>query len=230
MALESGELIDGRYRVERVLGSGAFGTVYLVDDPDLGRQAALKLLEFWGEEASSQESCQRFIREAKSLNRLAHINIVRVYRLGVHNQTQPYMLMEHLMGESLSAYVKSRENLSFSASIALGIQIASALAYAHKAGLIHRDLKPENVFVLNDGQVLRAKVLDFGLCRENNGGESGGQTLTETGALLGTPTYMSPEQCLDRPADGLVLNQIPAGGFSTDFSHHFIVVFDTGLH
>lgn len=200
MKVELGQLFDGRFEILKELGSGFFGTVYLAEDPELKRKVALKVLNLWGTESGTDETLRRFNREAKAVSKLSHPNITRVYRFGLVDNRVPYLAMEFLPGVSLRTFIDQEGNLSCQQVASLGKQIAEGMAYAHSTGIIHRDLKPENVFVVQEGELLTAKILDFGLCRDF-GTEAGSMTLTETGALVGTPAYMSPEQCYGKIVD-----------------------------
>ncbi|MFO0917136.1 MAG: bifunctional serine/threonine-protein kinase/formylglycine-generating enzyme family protein [Planctomycetaceae bacterium] len=174
----------GRYRVEKELGRGAMGAVYLARDMDLDRPVALKLPHF-----SSQDNpdlISRFLREARSAAMLAHPNICRVYDVSEHQGTR-YIAMEFIDGRPLSAYVRggsiqARQAASITRKLALG------LAEAHKQGIIHRDLKPDNILINKNGEPI---LTDFGLARETTRGNA---TATQDGAILGSPAYMPPEQ------------------------------------
>lgn len=195
-----GDLVDNRYQIIRKLGFGGFGSVFLVRDTDLDRQVAIKILDLcWAEDQAMTEGLRRFRKEARTLSKLEQSNIVRVFSFGVMADSRPYLVMEYLSGSSLQEYVRQQETLTFGQVQIIGAQIGQGLAYAHSQGVIHRDLKPENIIIVKDGLAELVKIIDFGLCREERGGESG-LTLTETGALIGTPAFMSPEQCYGRAA------------------------------
>lgn len=195
-----------RYRVERLLGSGGMGTVFLAFDPALSRRAALKFLH-----RNDASQTERFLREARSQARVDHPNVCRVYEVG-EVDGRPYIAMQYLEGESLGSL---RGTLSFEASAALVRQVAQAIHAAHRTGLIHRDLKPGNIVMGTDGAgAAQPFVLDFGLAREQD--EEG---LTLTGMVTGTPAYLSPEQAQGQPLDrrtdvyslGVVLYELLAG-------------------
>ena len=209
----------GRYQIEGQIGAGGMGVVYRAYDPELDRRVAVKLLR--GDTVADERARQRMLREARSMARLAHPNVIHVYDVGVVGE-QVFVAMELVVGVSLGAWLMSaprpwREVLDRFLAAGEGLQAA------HRAGLIHRDFKPENVLVAADGRV---RVLDFGLARSAVQGAVSekpalagggleidtdahgatfrrtlGASLTRTGALLGTPRYMSPEVCLGRPAD-----------------------------
>ena len=193
---ESGKNLTGstvsHYRVLEKLGGGGMGVVYKAEDTDLGRFVALKFLP--DDIAHDSQALSRFQREAKAASALNHPNIVTIYELGHLNGTN-YIAMEMIGGETLRALISSGP-LPFRKAIVIATQIADALAKAHETGLIHRDLKPENLMVAYDGT---AKILDFGLAklREQPTGSQGPTrvgSLTDTGMVMGTVGYMSPEQ------------------------------------
>src|SRR5215218_10425015 len=174
--------IDGRYKVLTRLGSGGMADVYCAEDQQLGRKVALKLLH--RRFAEDAEFVERFRREASSAAGLQHPNVVSVYDRGEYDGTY-YIAMEFLDGITLKDLVKRDGPLDPERAIDLAIQILRAARFAHKRGIIHRDLKPHNVIVDSEG---RAKVTDFGIAR------AGASDMTETGAIMGTAAYLSPEQ------------------------------------
>lgn len=167
----------GKYRVLRLLGSGGMGRVYLAEDPDIGRQVAIKRVTL----GADPQARERFIREAQTMGRLNHPNIVTLLEYGVDGDT-PFLVLEFLSGEDLSQWMLRPQRLRAQLDAMLGI--AEALAAAHRMGVLHRDLKPENVRVLEDG---RCKLLDFGIA------QSGGAQLTASGYFVGTPEFVAPE-------------------------------------
>jgi serine/threonine-protein kinase len=175
-------LVDGRYRILRRLGSGGMADVYCAEDTHLGREVALKVLH--RRFAQDQEFVERFRREAKSAAGLQHPNVVGVYDRGEHEGTY-YIAMEHLPGRTLKEIVEQEAPLPQEQVISLGVQILRAAGFAHRHGVIHRDFKPHNVIVDDAGQ---AKVTDFGIAR------AGASEMTETGSIMGTAQYLSPEQ------------------------------------
>jgi serine/threonine-protein kinase len=192
-----GQVIDGRYRIVSQLGAGGVGAVYRaepLDPASVGgaRLVALKLLH--DEFGADAESRERFQREARALNGLHHPNIVEVLDFGMMPDG-PYLVMELLSGMPLDAYVEKHLPPP-EVALDLARQVIAGLAFAHSQGVIHRDMKTENVFVTQaqDG-ALRAKILDFGLAKFVDDERWGpAQKLTMTGAVFGTPAYMSPEQ------------------------------------
>ena len=175
-------LVDGRYRVLRRIGSGGMADVYCAEDTHLGRQVALKVLH--RRFAQDQEFVERFRREASSAAGLNHPNVVGVFDRGEHEGTY-YIAMEFLEGRTLKDIVATEAPLDQRRVIDLGVQILQAAGFAHSHGVIHRDFKPHNVIVDDAGH---AKVTDFGIAR------AGASEMTETGSIMGTAQYLSPEQ------------------------------------
>ena len=175
-------VVDGRYRVMHRIGSGGMADVWCAEDLQLGRKVALKLLH--ARFAEDQEFVERFRREASSAAGLQHPNVVSVYDRGEWEGTY-YIAMEFLEGEPLKDLIDREAPLDPDRAIDLTAQILRAARFAHRRGIIHRDLKPHNVIVDSEG---RAKVADFGIAR------AGASDMTETGALMGTAHYLSPEQ------------------------------------
>jgi serine/threonine protein kinase len=184
----------GRYRVARLLGKGGMGTVYLGVQPDIGSRVAIKVIS----PAAARDSAdvQRFFAEARSVNLIQCESIVNVLDLAYLHDGRPYIVMEYVLGASLSQVM--RNGVGAHRLIVMSLEILDALAAAHAKGVVHRDLKPDNVMVTPEGRV---KLLDFGIAKLRTEGEPT-QHLTSTGAVIGTPTYMSPEQALARPTDG----------------------------
>ena len=207
--MRAGEIIANRFEIERLAGAGGMGEVYRARDQLDGSAVALKLLGAGGGKAP-----ERFEREAKVLAELRHARIVRYIASGLTTEGQPYLVMEWLEGEDLTARLK-RQRLTLAESVALALHVAEALSLAHARGVVHRDIKPSNVF-LPDGDVARVKVLDFGIARW----DAATKVLTQTGLVVGTPGYMAPEQArgvvdIDARADvfslGCVLFECIAG-------------------
>ncbi len=185
----------GSYRVARLIGEGGMGRVYLAVQPEIGSRVALKVLT--GDAAAGSASVERFFAEARAVNVIRHENIVSVLDLSRLPDGRPYIVMEYLEGAPLSTLIARRGALPLGAlTRALG-EVLDALGAAHEKGIVHRDLKPDNIFITRGGH---AKVLDFGIAKLKP--ELGAMDAqTRTGALMGTPHYMSPEQALGRPAD-----------------------------
>ncbi len=180
--VEEGTLIDGRYKVISRLGAGGMAEVFLAQDQQLGRKVALKLLHRRFSE--DPDFVERFRREAQSAAGLQHPNVVSIYDRGAYDGTY-YIAMEYLAGPSLKQLIRQQAPLEPLRAIEITIQILKAARFAHRRGVIHRDLKPHNVIV-DDGD--HAKVTDFGIAR------AGASDMTETGSIMGTAQYLSPEQ------------------------------------
>ena len=201
MGVGPGTILVGKYRIERILGSGAMGTVFAALHEKLGRQVAIKVLN--PELGSHREAMARFQREAETITRLGHPNIVAVYDFGTCPDGAPFFVMEVVTGETLRKRLE-RGPLTDDEIIALFAPILSATAAAHIKGIVHRDLKPENVMLVGRGGGTVVKLLDFGVAkirgdeREEYKGEMNAGKLsalaTAVGAMMGTPAYMSPEQ------------------------------------
>jgi serine/threonine protein kinase len=184
----------GNYQIQRLIGEGGMGQVYLAVHPGIGRQAAVKVLT--PGDAGDPQLVSRFITEARAANAIRHPNIVDIYDSGVLEGGTPYLVMEYLEGETLTQ-VLGRGPVALDDAIDWGCQVAEALAAAHAAEVVHRDLKPDNLFLVADAHRLgkrQVKVLDFGIAKlQRRRVEEVHKT--RTGVLLGTPLYMSPEQC-----------------------------------
>lgn len=194
---EDGELGRlGNYRILRVLGEGGMGLVFEAEDSHLARRVALKVLR--PELAANTMFRDRFVQEARSAAAIPHDHIITIFQVGQDNNI-PYLAMEFLHGESLEDRLKREPKLSSAETIRIGRQTALGLAAAHARGLIHRDIKPANLWLESaaDATNTRVKILDFGLARAA-GGES---QLTSTGLIVGTPSYMSPEQARGQTLD-----------------------------
>ena len=213
-----GRTLGGRYLIQRKLGQGGMGAVYLAENTNLGKRVALKVLS--SHIAGRADLAERFRREARSAAALDHPNIVRVYDFG-QDDGLAWFIMEFVEGESLQDRIKREKRLDPIEALRITREVARGLDVAHRAGLIHRDIKPDNIMLSKHGGVL---IADFGLAKDLS--DSAEPALTATGAILGTPYYMSPEQCeglsdIDARTDlfslGLVLytlltGQIPAEG------------------
>ena len=188
-----GALLDGRYRVEQRLAVGGMATVYRATDTRLDRVLALKVMH--PALAADAEFTSRFIREAKAVARLAHPNVVNVYDQGADGSCV-FLAMEYVPGCTLRDVLRDRGALSIRAALDILEPVLAALGAAHRAGLVHRDVKPENVLITEGGLV---KVADFGLVRTITG-DTAGTGATPLGTVIGSVSYLSPEQIQQRPA------------------------------
>ncbi|WP_375754409.1 serine/threonine-protein kinase [Corallococcus exercitus] len=190
--LKTGDLLEGKWRLEELLGAGGMGQVYRALDVALERTVAIKLLH----EALSEdpESVARFEREARAMARLEHPHITPIHAVG-QERGRPFIVMKHLEGMSLARYLKSVPGpLPVPEVLALARQVCAGLDFIHQRGCVHRDIKPGNIFLSPGG---RATLLDFGILWEHRGDEA-----TRSGLRLGTPSYMAPEQARGEPVDG----------------------------
>lgn len=175
----------GRYEIDRLLGQGAMGAVYLGKDPSLDRMVAVKMVKDLGlEDAAKKRFLDRFRNEARAAGRLSHPSIVQVYDVGDDPEVGPYLVFEYVKGSSLKELLREKRQLEPRVLLSLCAQLGDALDVAHAAGIIHRDVKPDNVLVGEDG---RAKLADFGIARVPDA------ALTKEGQFLGTPCYAAPE-------------------------------------
>jgi tRNA A-37 threonylcarbamoyl transferase component Bud32 len=196
--VREGDILAGKYKVERVLGAGAMGIVVSAMHVHLGERVALKFLH--AEMAQNQEVVARFLREAQSSVRIKGEHVCRVSDVGKLETGAPYMVMELLQGSDLGQILEKQGRLEIPAAVDFLIQACDALAEAHALGIVHRDLKPSNLFLTTrpDGSPL-VKVLDFGVAKIM-GDNPNVPKLTAAGAILGSPLYMSPEQLLGSKA------------------------------
>jgi serine/threonine-protein kinase len=185
----------GRYQIQKELGKGAMGVVYLGKDPKIGREVAIKTMalaeEFEGDEL--QEAKDRFFREAESAGRLDHPSIVKIYDAGEEHDLA-YIAMEFLKGKDLVPYTKMPNLLPLPKVLSIIARVADGLSHAHSMGIVHRDIKPANIMYNPDTDT--AKITDFGIARVTDSSK------TKTGMVLGTPSYMSPEQLAGKKIDG----------------------------
>ncbi len=215
----------GKYRIDGMLGEGGMGVVYQAFDPHIARTVAIKtvhpeLLE--GE--LGRDLLERFRHEAHAVGRLTHQNIVAIYEYEEDKKRgAPFFVMEYVEGRELKDYLREGTRFPFTQVLNIISQVLDALEYTHSLGIIHRDIKPANIILLPDGTV---KIADFGIARLES------SDLTQTGGVLGTPNYMSPEQCLGQPVDprtdlfstGIVLYEMLTGNkaFPGDLSNTVI--------
>ncbi len=178
----------------RKLGEGGMGVVYQAHHRRLGTLVAMKLLR--PEVAGRAAYSRRFLVEARALSRLRHPGIVQCFDFGIGESGVPYIVMEYLEGETLEERLRGDARIGLAIALEIVGQVARALAAAHRAGVIHRDVKPSNIFLLGERDSVRVKVMDFGLAKLlESETSSSPDPSTATGGLLGTPAYMSPEQC-----------------------------------
>ena len=185
-------LVDGKYRLERLLGKGGMGAVYVAEDIRLARRVAVKLLI--GTMFGNRAALRRFEREAQASARLNHPNIVRVYDYGALGDSGAYLVMEMLGGRSLRTEIVARGSLGPVNAARIVDGICEGMAAAHGAGIVHRDLKPENIILIGDGDDTSARILDFGLAKFKSIDVTSASSLTAPGTVMGTFGYMSPEQ------------------------------------
>ena len=219
-AIAKNKLI-AHYRILELLGAGGMGAVYKAHDEKLDRIVALKLLP--PDAVSNEDRRRRFLQEARAASALNHPHILTIYEIG-EVDSKPYIAMEYIQGQTLRQKIAAR-SLSISTALEIAIQVAEGLSKAHEHGIVHRDLKPENLMITRDGY---AKILDFGLAKlivgdKPRAADSAEKTVvhvnTQTGTVMGTPNYMSPEQILGRRVDhrsdvfsfGIVLYEMAAG-------------------
>src|SRR5436305_4084384 len=186
----------GNYQIKAKLGEGGMGTVYLGEHPLIGKRVAVKVL--LEELAAKEDIVSRFFNEAKAVNDIGHQNIVDIVDFGKvkndHGGDVVYFIMEFLDGESLAARLR-RTGLSFNETMHVMTQCCSALTASHAKGIVHRDLKPENIYLCPRGTDKNfVKILDFGIAKLTGDGGTSSHN-TRTGLVIGTPAYMSPEQC-----------------------------------
>ncbi len=189
--LRAGEVIAGRFRLERPLSQGGMGCVWIAFHTTLGIEVAIKFVDVDGD--ARAEALRRFEREANVVARLRSSHVVQILDYGVDESQRAYIVMELLHGESLRDRLKRTNILPFETAARVVLQICRALHRAHKAGIVHRDIKPANIFLCEEDDGLLVKVLDFGIAKASGITGSDHQS-TATGAIVGTPAYMSPEQ------------------------------------
>jgi serine/threonine protein kinase len=211
-----GTTVDGKYRIERLIGKGGMGAVYAAQNTGIGKRVALKFLS--REAAQNAEAARRFQREAQAASLVESEHIVQVFDVGTSDGL-PFLVMEHLTGEDLRACLERERQLAVSAALDIASQLLRALVQTHRAGIVHRDLKPDNVFLCSrdDGARL-VKIVDFGISKLDRATLS--ERLTRRGTVLGSAYYMSPEQAqasdsVDQRSDlygvGAILFEMLAG-------------------
>ncbi|MBC8647738.1 MAG: serine/threonine protein kinase, partial [Thermoanaerobaculia bacterium] len=193
-------LIAEKYRLDRLIGRGGIGAVYEAQHVGLDRAVAVKLLRH--DYLEDEQALARFRREARAVARIRHPNVAGIYDSGVLSTGEPYIAMELVAGETLRSLLDRTGALPIAQAARIGRQLAEGIEAAHQSGVIHRDLKPSNVILGSDHTgAPQAKVLDFSIAKLDDVMGTGSEALTTAGGLLGTPHYMSPEQCEESPLD-----------------------------
>ncbi len=191
------------YRLVKLLGAGAMGEVYLVQNCAVGRYEALKVLKKVEEGASQAELVAqgRFKREVRAAQLLNHQNIVGTYEAGQLADGRMFLTMEYVEGVSLHALLQERGPLPIAMAVGILAEAADAVHHAHSAGVVHRDIKPHNIILADhpNGKIVR--ILDFGMAKILGADMKESMVLSAAGAVFGTPQYMSPEQCMGKPPD-----------------------------
>lgn len=205
MQFEDGSIAFEKFEVLQKLGSGGMGTVYKARDRILDRVVVLKILSL---STNTAKSMVRFQNEAKTLSRLEHVGIARVYDFGVSvDQGEPYLVLEYIDGVSFDKFISSTPRPPLSQLIGVFVAISDALEHAHNEGIVHRDIKPGNIMIGNGDDGLRPVLIDFGIAKQESDSDSSELKLTAVGGLMGSPLYISPEQC--------------SGGNATSFSDQY---------
>ncbi|MBZ0184906.1 MAG: protein kinase, partial [Candidatus Obscuribacterales bacterium] len=197
--LSRGDVLDGRYRIVRIIGTGGMGTVYEAEHVVLLNRVALKIMR--PEFLSDRMVTARFEQEARACAALTHANLVSVQDCGATDNGEPYLVMEFLQGHNLIEIINVEKRLDLDRFFGIFLPVVKGLSYAHQNGVIHRDLKPGNIIIIEgpEGRDL-PKIVDFGVAKLDDLGPAM-QMLTQTGEVFGSPSYMSPEQCKGLPVD-----------------------------
>jgi len=193
-----GRIIDGRYRLDVRIGTGGMGAVYRATRLNIGDEVAIKILH-QDKLTNDPHTVERFRREARAAARLKHPNAVSIYDFGVAPDGLQYLVMDFVEGDNLRQIIKQQGPLTAPVAAQVLYQVSAALDEAHRHHIIHRDVKPDNIIINVIDGMLRVKVLDFGIAKLR---EETANNLTQTGSVMGTPHYMSPEQCLGEELDG----------------------------
>ncbi|MBS2023231.1 MAG: serine/threonine protein kinase, partial [Deltaproteobacteria bacterium] len=210
----------GSWRIARKLGAGGMGAVFLARHPGIGARVAIKFLH--SRYQSDRAAVERFFNEARAVNLIGHENIVKILDFNVLPDGRRYFVMEFLEGRSLQSLLDAKQAVPLSVAGPIVLQISRALQAAHERGITHRDLKPENVFLVSQmGRKHFVKLVDFGIAKLEPQGAQQGGAVTETGVVMGTPAYMSPEQAAGRIGEigrrsdvyslGVVMYQLATG-------------------
>jgi serine/threonine-protein kinase len=221
--------VVGEYQVESKLGQGGFGAVFKAQHPLIGKVVAIKVLA--PKFSADPEMVQRFIAEARAVNQIRHRNIIDIFSFGQLPDGRHYYVMEYLEGETLDRLIDREHVLAPEVALPILRAIARALDAAHAKGIAHRDLKPENVFLAKDGDDYFPKLLDFGIAKLL-AADDGNKVKTRTGIPIGTPYYMSPEQCRGKDVDhrtdyyafGVVAYQMLTGTYPIDADDYMSIL------
>ncbi|MCA9655739.1 MAG: serine/threonine protein kinase [Myxococcales bacterium] len=198
--LPPGLRLAGRYVIGDLIGDGGMAKVYRGEHDTIGRAVAIKVLA--GDLTSEPVVVVRFLQEAKAASKIRHENVVEVTDFGETEDGRPFMVMEYLEGEDLADTLAREHRLPWDRVQPILLQLLAALQAVHQQGVVHRDIKPENIFLVSRmGSNEYVKVFDFGIAKVLQGGATMGKSLTIKGQLIGTPPYMSPEQCLGENVD-----------------------------
>ena len=185
-----GQVLDNRYRIEKIIGMGGMAVVFRAEDLLMRRIVAVKILK--DDIARDEVSVKRFINESKAVSMLSHPNIVTIYDVSVRSDAK-YIVMEYIEGITLKNYMTKKGKLEFREIIMYTEQVLRALEHAHQKGIVHRDIKPQNIMLLKNGII---KVMDFGIAKLPNA-----ETVTVKDSAIGTVYYISPEQASGKPID-----------------------------
>jgi len=200
LTIKEGDIFAGSYRIISQIGHGGMGAVYRVHHAFLNREFALKTIP---PDEVTKESWARFQMEAKSVAKLEHKNMVKIYDLGIADGKYPYYVMDLLEGESMADLLKRQATISLAEALEIFSQIADGLNFAHERGFVHRDIKPANIMLTYDKGASKptVKILDFGIAKLATPTGQDCAATTNTGAIFGSPLYMSPEQCRGAEVD-----------------------------
>jgi serine/threonine-protein kinase len=193
----AGELVAGRYALRGFIGKGAMARVYLAEDTRTHRPVAVKILSLSPAQRTQARASERLFREAQAAAKIGHPAIVEVFDVGEHQDGSPFLVMEHLFGESLGDFLRRDGKVDVDIGLPILQQVASGLGAAHAVGVVHRDVKPDNIFLVGEpGDPYAVKVVDFGLAKLE-----ALSSVTATGTAVGTLEYMAPEQVLGDAPD-----------------------------